>query len=108
MPEKNVWGNEDPMRKEREKARMDVNDPLAAMKRGVRQLKATEAERKRWNEEKRKQLEALKSEQEASSSRHHRRRRSVDSLEGFNLDTPAPREDRRDDRSSHRRHDRRH
>lgn len=110
MPEKNVWGNEDPMRKEREKARMDVNDPLAAMKRGVRQLKATEQERKRWNEEKRKQLEALKSEQDASSSRHHRRKRSrsVDSLEGFKLDAPAPSDDRRDGRSSRRRDDRRH
>ena len=30
---KNVWGNEDPMRKEREKSRMDANDPLAAMRR---------------------------------------------------------------------------
>ncbi|UCK58689.1 hypothetical protein AFCA_001535 [Aspergillus flavus] len=36
---KDVWGNEDPMRREREKARIDANDPLAAMKKGVRQLK---------------------------------------------------------------------
>ncbi|GAQ04233.1 uncharacterized protein C5E4.10c [Aspergillus lentulus] len=39
MPEKDVWGNEDPMRQERERARLDANDPLAAIKRGVRQLK---------------------------------------------------------------------
>ncbi|KAH1492559.1 hypothetical protein LV164_004250 [Aspergillus fumigatus] len=39
MPEKDVWGNEDPMRQEREKARLDANDPLMAIKRGVRQLK---------------------------------------------------------------------
>ncbi|KAI9043709.1 uncharacterized protein KD926_003059 [Aspergillus affinis] len=29
---KDVWGNEDPMRKEREKSRMDANDPLAAQR----------------------------------------------------------------------------
>ncbi|KAH8424065.1 uncharacterized protein LDX57_001822 [Aspergillus melleus] len=34
---KDVWGNEDPMRKEREKSRMDANDPLAAMRKGVRE-----------------------------------------------------------------------
>ncbi|RDW86818.1 uncharacterized protein DSM5745_03460 [Aspergillus mulundensis] len=35
MPNKDVWGNEDPLRQEREKARMDLNDPLAAMKKGI-------------------------------------------------------------------------
>lgn len=106
MPEKDVWGNEDPRRKEREKARIDSNDPLAAMKRGVRQLRATEQERKRWNEEKRKELEALKSE-ERHRSRHHPRRRprSADSLEGFSLDAPtAENRDEREYRSSGRRH----
>ncbi|KAH1878673.1 hypothetical protein KXW95_003619 [Aspergillus fumigatus] len=44
MPEKDVWGNEDPMRQEREKARLDANDPLMAIKRGVRQLKSVELE----------------------------------------------------------------
>ncbi|OQD85666.1 hypothetical protein PENANT_c009G05664 [Penicillium antarcticum] len=86
MSEKNVWGNEDPRRKERERARMDVNDPLAAMKRGVKQLKATEQERKRWNDNKRKEIESLKVD-ETHQSRHRRKRStSVDSLEGFKLD----------------------
>ena len=110
MPEKNVWGNEDPMRKEREKARMDANDPLAAMKRGVRQLKATEQERKRWNEEKRKEIEQLKRE-EHHGSRHRRRRRSrsVDSLEGFRLDAPAAKDrGEKDNHESRRRHHRHH
>lgn len=89
MPEKNVWGNEDPMRKEREKARMNANDPLAAMKRGVRQLKATEQQRKRWNDEKRKELEALKAEdRQLSRPRHRKRSKSADSLERFKLDAP--------------------
>ncbi|KAE8145924.1 hypothetical protein BDV25DRAFT_59435 [Aspergillus avenaceus] len=103
---KDVWGNEDPMRREREKARMDVNDPLAAMKKGVRQLKSVELERKKWNEERQKDLEALKSE-ERNRSRRRRRSPSVDSLEGFRLDA-SPDTHRKDNvRKSHRHH-RRH
>lgn len=104
MPEKNVWGNEDPMRKQREEARMNSNDPLAAMKRGVRQLKATEQERKRWNDEKRKELEALKAEERRSSrSKQRRRSNSIGSLDGFQLD--APEVDTEDhDRSRRHRH----
>ncbi|KAJ5643972.1 uncharacterized protein N7484_006479 [Penicillium longicatenatum] len=108
---KNVWGNEDPMRKEREKVRMDANDPLAAMKRGIRQLKATEQERKRWNEEKKKELEALKSEQGSRDrSSHHRRRRSrsVDSLEGFKLGAPAVKDRDGKNHGTSRRHHHRH
>ncbi|GAD95273.1 conserved hypothetical protein [Paecilomyces variotii No. 5] len=52
IPDKDVWGNEDPRRREREKARVDTNDPLAMMKKGVRQLKEVERERKKWQEEK--------------------------------------------------------
>ncbi|KAJ5182027.1 hypothetical protein N7449_012174 [Penicillium cf. viridicatum] len=63
MSEKDVWGNEDPRRKERTQARMSANDPLAAIKRGVRQLKTTEQERKRWNDEKRREIETLKAEE---------------------------------------------
>lgn len=111
MPEKNVWGNEDPMRQNREKARMDVNDPLAAMKRGVRKLKATERERKRWNDEKRKEIEDLKAD-ERQRSRHHRRKRSRsrDSLDNFRLDGPAVKDRSLDgkDHMSSRPHHRHH
>ncbi|KAJ5674080.1 hypothetical protein N7462_009519 [Penicillium macrosclerotiorum] len=110
MSQKNVWGNEDPRRKEREKARMDASDPLMAMKQAVRQLKATEQERKRWNENKQRELEALKAE-ESRSSRHRRRRRSksIDSFGNFKLDAPAPRErDDKEHRSSRRCHENRH
>lgn len=114
MPSKDVWGNEDPMRRERDMARMDANDPLAAMKRGVRQLKSVEQERKKWNEERSQELEDLKAAQRREP-RHRRRRRpmsersdSGDSLERFSLDgsSHARREDghRRD---SHRHHQRR-
>ncbi|THC88533.1 hypothetical protein EYZ11_012023 [Aspergillus tanneri] len=33
---KDVWGNEDPMRRERERVRMDADDPLGAMRKGTR------------------------------------------------------------------------
>jgi hypothetical protein len=108
MPEKDVWGNEDSMRQEREKARLDANDPLAAIKRGVRQLKSVELERKNWNQERKRELDALK---EAERHRaHHRRRRSRsgskasdsgNSLENFSLDAPDKHQDRKS-RSSHR------
>ncbi|KAJ5290494.1 uncharacterized protein N7443_010747 [Penicillium atrosanguineum] len=107
MSEKNVWGNEDPMRKNREKARMDVNDPLAAMKRGVRQLKTTQQERKRWNGEKRREIEDLKAD-ERQRSRHQRKRsRSRDSFDGFRLDSPASKDrgpDKKEHQSSHCHH----
>ncbi|KAE8348630.1 hypothetical protein BDV28DRAFT_84190 [Aspergillus coremiiformis] len=107
MPGKSVWGNEDPMRREREKARMDANDPLAAMKKGVRQLRFVEQERMKWNEGRRKELEALKLEEK---HRSHRRRRSqsVDSLEGFKLDTSPGRHQEDKDRTArrHRHHGR--
>ncbi|KAJ5516729.1 hypothetical protein N7527_008289 [Penicillium freii] len=106
MPEKDVWGNEDPRRKERTQARMSANDPLAAIKRGVRQLKTTEQERKRWNDERRRELETLKAEEARRSSHRRRRSASVDSLDRFKLDAPD-REREKDRRSSDRHHRRR-
>ena len=100
VADKDVWGNEDTMRKEREKARMNANDPLAVMKRGVRQLKATERERKRWNEEKQKELEALKTEERRRSKRSP----SIDSFDSFKLDQLA----HKDHGEKHHRSSRRH
>ena len=110
MSDKNVWGNEDPMRRERERARMDINDPLAAMKRGVKQLKTTQEERKRWQDEKRKEIESLKTA-ERHSSRNHRRKRShsANSLDDFRLDNSVAKDGGdRSHRSSHHRHRHRH
>jgi hypothetical protein len=106
MPEKDVWGNEDPRRKERVQARMNANDPLAAIKRGVRQLKTTEQERKRWHDEKRRDIEALKAEEARRSSHRRRRSISVGSLDDFKLDAPdrAREKDRRSSERHHRRH----
>ena len=110
MPEKDVWGNEDSMRQQRDMARMDANDPLAAMRKGVKQLRTVEQERKRWNDERSRELEALKAEDRERSRRHRRRpspsRGSIseNSLERFKLDASPNRQ--RDGRSSHRHHHR--
>ncbi|KAL4931195.1 uncharacterized protein BDV17DRAFT_257355 [Aspergillus undulatus] len=109
LTSKDVWGNEDPMRREREKARMDLNDPLAAMKRGVRQLKSVEEERRKWNQERRRELDALKSAEKSQSCHRRRLPRSKDSLEDFKLDgSPEKGSEhgyRRSDRHHRHRHD---
>ncbi|PYH45531.1 uncharacterized protein BP01DRAFT_365599 [Aspergillus saccharolyticus JOP 1030-1] len=104
MPSKDVWGNEDPLRREREKARMDANDPLAAMKKGVQQLRSVERERNRWNEERKRELEELKSTKDSRSRRRRRRSPSLNSLEDFRLDASPDGRQKHHDRSSPRRH----
>ncbi|KAF3491199.1 homocitrate synthase [Arthroderma uncinatum] len=104
MPTKNVWGNEDPRRQEREKMRLSTNDPLAAMKKGVKQLRDVEKERTKWAEEKERELRALKKEEKERRRRRRRRRSrgSDESLDGFRLDAEPEKEERK----RHRRHSR--
>lgn len=114
LPGRDVWGNEDPMRKQREMSRMDANDPLAAMRKGVRQLRSVEQERQKWNDERARELEALKAADNSRELSHRYRRKrsrspsrasvSEDSLEGFSLDAPPDRHRGEKDRekSSHR------
>lgn len=118
MPNKDVWGNEDSMRQEREKARIDANDPLGAMRAGIRGLKQVERERKRWREEKARELEALRRAERSRDTRRPRKmsrsrsRESSNSLENFSLDVDPVRKDIPDKdnhRSKHRhRHHRSH
>ena len=120
MPQKDVWGNEDPRRKDREKSRLSANDPLAAMKRGVRQLKEVERERNKWQKERKRELEMLKidggreknlgqSQQRPSELRSHE---PNDSLEGFSLDEMPEETSREKERqkrhSPHHHHHRKH
>lgn len=115
-PGKDVWGNEDPRRKEREKMRAVANDPLAMMKKGVKQLREVEKERKNWEEERARDLRELKEVEEKETRRRHRRRRrrrssdSEGSLEGFSLDAPPADDEKRSSRrkrSSSQQHHRR-
>ncbi|KAF9893065.1 hypothetical protein FE257_012476 [Aspergillus nanangensis] len=98
ISEKNVWGNKDPMRQEREKVRMSANDPLAAIKKGVRQLRTVEQERKKWNDERSKELEALEAAEKGRLTRS-RRSRSVNSLDGFKLDVSPERHQGEEDKA---------
>lgn len=103
-PSKNVWGNEDPRRKERDAARMVSSDPLAAMRQGAAQVRQVERERKRWREEKERELRALR-EEEKRKRRHKRRHHDdPDDLEGFMLDAPSSSRKKEDDRDRERRH----
>ena len=99
---KDVWGNEDPRRKERETMRIAADDPLAAIQRGVAGLREAEREREKWKQEKDREMREI---EEAERRRRKRRKRSPkdDDLESFSLDGPT-----RDDkhRRSHHRRDR--
>jgi hypothetical protein len=81
---KDVWGNEDAHRQERQAKRINSSDPLAFMKKAQRQLKEVQRDRKERDAE----LEDLRS----------RNSREKDELEGFSLD------DDRSSREPRRRH----
>ena len=99
VPLKDVWGNEDPRRKEREKMRTISDDPLATIQKGVTGVREVERERKKWKEEKDREIRELE-EAERRRERKRRKRREADDLENFNLDDSA----RTDDRTRRHRH----
>jgi hypothetical protein len=111
MRSMDVWGNEDPLRQEREKARIDANDPLAAMKAGVRGLKNAQKERKEWQKQRLRELEDLERTQRSESRRRRRQRShsqdSLNSLEGFSLDSNGKKHSSERRERSHR-HEHRH
>ncbi|USP80012.1 uncharacterized protein yc1106_07286 [Curvularia clavata] len=75
--DKDVWGKEDPRRKEREQARITSNDPFALMQQAQVQLKKAKRDKKLWAEERERELQELRNEQgsEDSQSRHHKRKK---------------------------------
>lgn len=101
---KDVWGNEDPRRRDREKARINSSDPLMAMKKGVKQLKDVEEQRRQWNEERQKELDEINKEESRRKRRHHRYSGDGD-LEDFSLDDRSTKHRRRHHHNSSR-HDR--
>ncbi|KAK8242654.1 hypothetical protein IWZ00DRAFT_443460 [Phyllosticta capitalensis] len=70
---KDVWGREDPMRKQREKSRMTTNDPLAFMNKAQTQLKKAERDRKSWAAEREREMAAMKAAEEDERRRRKRR-----------------------------------
>lgn len=55
-----VWGREDPGRKDRERARIASNDPLVVMKEGLAALKKHKANKKKLAAEKMREMQDLK------------------------------------------------
>lgn len=109
-PGKDVWGNEDPRRKERQAARIVSSDPLAMMRQGAAQVRKVEEERRRWKEEKEKEIRKLEEAEQRGkrSKRHHEKLDDEDDLEGFELDQPESgsfrtnQDEMRDDERRHR------
>lgn len=80
LENKNVWGNEDPLRKEREQSRITSNDPFAFMQRAQAQLKKSKDDKKKWAEERERELMELRAAQERSDrrERHVKRKKRVE------------------------------
>lgn len=74
MGPKESWGSTSPRRKEREVARASANDPLSMMKRGVKQLRESERQRKEWKEQRERDLREV----EDLARQHGRKKRSRD------------------------------
>lgn len=68
---RDVWGNEDAGRQSRDQQRMIANDPLLAMKRGVKQLREAEKQKADWMQERERDLVEV----EKLARRERRRRR---------------------------------
>jgi len=86
LENKNVWGNEDPRRKDRELARVTSNDPLAFMQKAQTQLKRSKEDKKRWATERDRELRELRATQEREDrrSRHcKRKKRDDDAAEDY-------------------------
>jgi hypothetical protein len=107
---KDVWGNEDPRRIERERTRLVNSDPFAMMQQAQKQLKRSEGDREKWQAERDREMRQPKKEEERKrrhERKHESRRRSRrdeehDDLEGFSLD--GPKTESRGDHDGHRRH----
>ncbi|KIW47015.1 uncharacterized protein PV06_02629 [Exophiala oligosperma] len=105
-PTRDSWGNDSPRRQEREAARVAANDPLAAMKKGVKQLREAERHRKEWMDQRERDLREV--EDLARQRRRGRRKRDdlqkdddLDSLDDFDLDQGYPKDSGRDDNDDH-------
>lgn len=72
---KDVWGNEDAGRKDRDAQRMMSNDPLAMMKQGASQVRMLNKERRREQDEKDEELRQLRKEQDRRESRRRDEKR---------------------------------
>lgn len=105
---KDVWGNEDPRRKEREHMRLVSDDPMAVIQKGVCDLRKVERERQQWKDERERELKDLMASQKREKRKRHRSEKDHDDLEGFSLDTKPKEKDASRHHHHHHRHHNRH
>lgn len=74
-PLKDIWGNDDPKRKQRDTVRLAANDPLAMMKKGSSRVRELNQERRRLQEERDRDLEEMRREDKRREKHEQRRRR---------------------------------
>ena len=102
-----VWGNKDLGHSQREKLRLSANDPLAMMQQGVTELRKSERDRQRWNDERTRELNDLKAiaRKERKERRRHKRtdHPSHISLSGSESGHKQSKHDRRCHRHRHER-----
>ncbi|CAD0112013.1 unnamed protein product [Aureobasidium uvarum] len=80
-PSKDVWGNEDPSRRDREQTRLTSNDPMAFMRNAQTQLKQAETDREKWKMQKERELRELEQAQREDRRRRRERRHKRDRKE---------------------------
>lgn len=85
---RDVWGNEDPRRKERERGRISSSDPFTAMQQAQRQLKQSTRDKEVWQKEREAELDAM---EKADTQKGQRRRMSASLDDGFTIDAPVKR-----------------
>lgn len=77
-PTTSAFGQPDPKRKDREAARLDANDPLAAMRSGAKQVREVTRERRREAEDRLRELEQLRKEERRRERREKKERARAD------------------------------
>ncbi|KAF2203118.1 hypothetical protein GQ43DRAFT_439122 [Delitschia confertaspora ATCC 74209] len=126
LENKDVWGREDPRRKEREQARISANDPLLLVRKGVAKTNEYNRKKKEWEMNRLRELQELEAQQEEEdrrerhsrrkshhekhrSSRHrqHRDRSRSKERRDDRRRSRSPRRDRADDREKEDRQDKR-
>ena len=106
---KDVWGNEDPRRKERAQRNLVTDDPMAIIQKGVSDLRQVERERKKWQVERENEMNEFIESEKRRERKKRRRRAKEDELEGFSLDQPAKKcEDKRRHKDAHSGEERSH
>lgn len=100
---KDVWGNQDPNRKDRDAKRIVSNDPLAMMKQGASKVRELKQDRKRFQEEREQELKKMRRDE-----RHREKKRRRHEGRDRSRERDRSRDRDRDEGRSSDRHERRH